>query len=219
MRRVVLGIAALASLPAVAQANRAGVVGRSELGCGGAGCHDGAGEPPAVRLMGPAQVAPGATVDFLLRVEGGQTAAGVNLSAEAGTLVPAGDGLRALNGELTHDRGPRAYVEGAADFAFRWRAPELEGAVAIHAAANGVNGNFLQSGDAWALATTTVQVGTAAGRPDAGPVADAGLEPDAGSDTGAPPTGSDDGGCRAAGAAPAPLWAALGLVALRRRRS
>lgn len=204
----VLGVGLLAAGPA--EANRSGIIARAQIGCGGGGCHSG-GAMPTVELLGPSMVAPGAVADFVVRVSGGQQAAGANIEASAGLLVP-GDGLAARAGQLVHAGDARAYADGAAEFTFQWEAPAAPGRVDLFVAANSVDNNFLPTGDQWGLASTTITVGDGVA-PDAGP------QPDAGSPGGGGGGGGDEGCSQRPGAPTGGAFGLLllGLLAARRR--
>lgn len=207
-----LVVGALGAPPA--QAYKVGINNRAQVGCGGGGCHMG-GMAPAVELLGPSAVAPGEEVEFILRVAGGQLAAGCNVEASDGLLIPIDDTLRVLGGQLTHNANWQPYDDQRqqVEFVFNWVAPDDIGAVTLFAAANSVNTDGTATGDLWAITQATVEVG-AGGDVDMG----AGDAPDAGSDGG---SGGGDDGCRQAPGAPAGgggvmLLALLGLA--RRRR-
>lgn len=172
-----------------ADANRSGIVGRAQLGCGGGGCHSG-GDLPTVELLGPSSIGPGEIADYALRVSGAQSAAGATIEASGGLLVP-GAGLAARAGQLVHAGDTLRYVDGVAEFTFQFEAPDAPGTFDLFAAGNAVDDNFLPSGDNWALATTTITVGS-------GIAPDAGMPPGAGGAGGENDVvGSDDtDGCR-----------------------
>ncbi len=208
------GALGLILLAAPAEANRSGIIARAQVGCGGGGCHSG-GAMPAVELLGPSSVAPGGVADFVVRVSGGQMAAGVNIEASAGLLVPA-DGLAARAGQLVHAGDARPYTDGAAEFAFQWEAPDAPGQVDLFVAANSVDNNFQPTGDLWGLVASTIAVGDGVA-PDAGPPPDGGAGGAGGGDGG----GGGDSGCAQRPGVP-PGGGALALLlfgglALRRR--
>lgn len=208
-----VGAAAVAALllASPAEANRSGITERAEMGCGGAGCHAG-GTAPDVQFIGPSSVAPGGVAEFTLRVVGGQVAAGANIRANAGLLVP-GTGLSARNGQLVHAGDALAYTDGAAEFTFEWEAPDSPGAVDLFAAANSVDNNFVPTGDMWALASTTVTVG--GGTPDGGAP-----EPEPSPDAGGGGGGGDEGcAARPGPAGGGAILAALLIGGLAWRRS
>lgn len=213
-RRAALAIAGLGLLAAdPALANRSGISGRTTTGCGGGACHSG-GTAPAVELIGPAELEAGGAAEFTLRVSGGQTAAGANISAGGGLLVPVDTTLAPRAGELVHNGDALDYVDGAAEFRFRWEAPDTNGPVDIFAVANSVDGNQIPTGDNWALVSTTVTVGGGAPPEDAG-MADAG---DAGQTGGG---GGDEGCAQAPGLDDSPLpWLVVigGVLLVTRRR-
>ncbi len=196
-----------------ADANRSGIPGRAQIGCGGGGCHSG-GDVPTVELIGPASMMPGEVADYALRVGGAQSAAGATIQASGGLLVP-GTGLAARAGQLVHAGDTLAYVDGVAEFTFQFEAPDTAGTIELFAAGNAVNDNFQPSGDGWALATTTIVIGS-------GVAPDAGMSPDAGGEDGDGDGGGDDAsGCRQQPGAPAggTPWMLLlvGAGLLRRR--
>lgn len=206
---------ALGATPALAY--KVGINNRAQVGCGGGGCHMG-GMAPSVELIGPASVLPGDEVEFTLRVAGGQLAAGCNVEASDGLLIPIDDTLRVLGGQLTHNANWQPYDDQRqqVEFVFNWVAPDDIGAVTLFAAANSVNTDGTATGDLWATTQATVQVGEGAGGGDADMGAGgAGGAPDAGGGGG----GGDDG-CRQLPGAPGGSGALLfvALLGLARRR-
>jgi hypothetical protein len=220
-RPATLAALALLLAGAPARANRVGIVGKAEAGCGGSGCHEG-GVAPMVQLSGPSRVAPGQRVEMTFTVRGGQeVAAGCDIATTDGVLAPADRALRAQAGELTHAFEPTPYQDGAAIFHFLFQAPDHEGTVTIHAAGNSVDGNQLQTGDRWALDQLQVEV-AADGAADAGAGGAGGA---GGAPADAAPSsgggGGGGGGCHQAPAGHDAPWGALlllgGLLAMRKR--
>lgn len=221
----------LAGLPGAAHAYKFGMTGKAQEGCGGGGCHMG-GMAPSVELLGPDTVAPGAEVDFILRVSGGQVAAGANIDASDGLLFPTDETLKNLGGQLTHNGDYIAYDgQGSrVDIMFAWQAPDALGRVTLWAAANSVNTDATASGDLWALAEVSIEVaegggaggegGVGGGAGGEGGAGGGAVGVDGGVDGG---EGGGDDGCRAApGRTGSPIGGALALLGLgwmiRRRR-
>lgn len=218
-RALIVGALVAGALgPTPALAYKVGINNRAQVGCGGGGCHMG-GMAPAVELIGPASVMPGDEVEFTLRVAGGQLAAGCNVEASDGLLIPIDDTLRVLGGQLTHNANWLPYDDQRqqVEFVFNWVAPDDIGAVTIFASGNSVNTDGTASGDLWATTQATVQVGEGGGGAGGDGDMGAGGAPDAGNGGG----GGGDDGCRQLPGAPGGggvllLVALLGLA--RRRR-
>lgn len=225
-----LGGMCLGGLPEAAYAYRVGMTGKAQEGCGGAGCHMG-GMAPSVSLIGPDTVAPGAEVDFILRVSGGQVAAGANIEASDGLLFPVDDTIQNLGGQLTHNRDYITYDEQGmqVDIMFAWQAPDTLGRVTLWAAANSVNTDGASTGDLWALTETSIEIAEGGGAGGEGGAGGAGGDGGAGGGQGGADGGVDagsgggDDGCRVApGSSGSPVGGALALLGLgwvaRRRR-
>lgn len=134
-------------------ANITGISGRSQLGCGGTGCHaPTAGTGTSVSMLGVSgtiTMAAGTQRSFTAIVSHTtQPAAGINISVKNGAGVnsgefTAGTGLQIMNGELTHT-APQA-MQGTphqAMFQFVWTAPATPGTYTLRAAGNAVNNNL-----------------------------------------------------------------------------
>lgn len=120
-------------------------------------CHSG-GIEPMVALSGPSMVVPGSTNSYTLSITGGQQiAGGLDVAADAGTLIATDPGTRLQSGEITHNAPRHVDANGSVIFTFDWRAPE-SGQVVLFAAGNSVNQNGINSGDNAATATLTVVV-------------------------------------------------------------
>jgi hypothetical protein len=247
-RLPVLSALSLLSLFAAstALANSTGLPGRARVGCAEARCHMGGTEPTLAFETPSGLVAPGATVNLMLTAlgpqAGGQSKAGLNVEAGAGTLIPDADGVtRSLLGQLVHS-APVPFEGDRAMFMFQWTAPDTAGPVTIYAAVNSVNGDFNTTGDNSAVIEATIEVGDAAGgaggEPGTGgdPGSAGGLigvggesgtggTPDTDADGGVDGTGDsggDSGGCQTQpGKAPlsglGAAFAGLGLLTFRRR--
>ena len=133
-------------------------------GCNGApACHTG-GTPPTVDLTGPTAVAPGSTHTYTLTVHnpGGQSYAGLNVTAAAGALAPGGADTQLKANNLTHldeltHTDKKAASGGATSFSFDWTAPPAGFAnVTLVGWGNAVDGNSIMTGDAAGMATLTV---------------------------------------------------------------
>ena len=231
-----IGLAGLTSalIPLTAQANSAGRPGAdvAEMGCAtGLGCHDGEGTSPTVALVVPDLIAPGATVELQVIVDGDGAAAGITAAAPDGTLAGDDDSTKALLGTVTQNNMPMAYEGGQATFTMTWTAPDAEGTYDLFVSANNVNGDQTISGDGWTSTSASLVVGgegaggAGGGEGGAGgEIGGAGGEvaaPDGGVDGGSSDDG-DDGGCQTSagksGASAFLLLAALGAGLRRRRR-
>lgn len=163
--------------------------------CMGSGCHSG-GATPTVTLEGPDSLAPGATGNYSLVIQGGAASrGGFNVAVDTGTLN-AGMGQRKQSGELTHSQ-PKSFANGEVRFDFTLVAPASGSSIKLYGAGNSANGDTQASGDGSAVAA--VKTITVTGGADEGEDEDEG------------------GGCAAAGGAPL-LGAVLMLVGARLRR-
>jgi uncharacterized protein (TIGR03382 family) len=159
-------------------------------------CHTG-GAAPTVELSGPTSLTAGTTGQYKLTITGGPgLRGGMNVAVDntAASLEPS-TGIKKASNELTHS-APKPAASGAITFDFSMVAPPSAGTVKIFAAGNSVNGDGGPTGDAFALATLTVNV------------------------TGNNEPVEEEGGCSSTGGAPALAFAlTTGLALLRRRRS
>lgn len=135
----------------LAFAYRDGISGRTQIGCGGTGCH---GTQPSaqtiVTLDGNQLVDPNTVNTFTLSVRhSSQAAAGFNLAAfdmqgqPAGMLqYPTSENayVRILNGELTHrERRTMSGTPLTARWQVQWRSPSQPGKYVIRAVGNATN--------------------------------------------------------------------------------
>jgi hypothetical protein len=135
-------------LSTVFYAFSSGSTGKTQLNGEGCFCH---GAAPTAQvsaiITGSEFLTPNETAEYSVTITGGPlAAAGVNIAASAGTLVP-GAGLRLQNGELTHN-SPGIASGGIVTFTFSLTAPDT-GNIILYAAANSVNNNGAVSGDQW----------------------------------------------------------------------
>jgi hypothetical protein len=141
-------ILSLIFLSTVFYAFSSGVTGDTQLNGNGCFCHS--AEPSAgvsVVITGPEILAPNETGLFTVNVTGGPlAAAGINIAASAGVLIP-GEGLRLAAGELTHN-APVTPSAGVVIFNFSYTAPDT-GMPIMYAAANSVNNDGSNTGDQW----------------------------------------------------------------------
>lgn len=174
---VAMGLAA-ASLSRGADANPDGrIVGRSRTGCGTATtCHLRATGATA-EIAGPMRVAPGARSSYTLTINSTLPTfrqGGCDISVSSGSLaVNAMQSGTRVNGlDLVHNLGLARAPGGPLTIRFDVVAPATPGSYTIYAAGNATNGT-MSSGDAWALATLAVSVGTGdAGTPTDAPPSD-----------------------------------------------
>jgi len=119
-------------------------------------CHapDGATLPTVV-ISGPNTIDAGTTQNLSVRITGGPAqTAGVDISAKnrVGELLPIGSDLYQLDGELTHT-APKGFSSNQVVFNFRYKAPNYNTVVTLHAAGNSSNGALNLQGDG--IATTS----------------------------------------------------------------
>lgn len=128
-------------------------------------CHTG-GVLPTVTLSGPTSVNVGTVHTYTLEVRGGQqVAAGLDVSATAGTLSVIDAGTHLQNGEITQN-APRAVdLFGRASFTFDWTAPAVPGSATLYAAGNSVDLAGAFSGDAARAVSMVITVAGAAQTP------------------------------------------------------
>lgn len=165
-------------------------------------CHTG-GTAPTVTITGPETLAPGATGQYTLTIQGGPAMrGGMNVALSAGTTasLEPGAGLQKLSGELTHS-APKAFANGTVSFDFSVVAPATAGTFTLFGSGNSTNGNNAPPGDRAGLVQLAVNV-------------TGGTEP-------GPDNDEDKGGCSSTGGAPVLMFAlaAAGMTLLRRRRS
>jgi hypothetical protein len=121
-------------------------------------CHYG-GPGPQVALSGPAQVTPGSSNTYIMRIVGGsETAGGFDVSASAGELASLDPSTQALNGEVTHVAPKLVDAGGNVVFRFRWTAPLTPGSYTLYGAANSVNLSGSPSGDRSTKVVRTITV-------------------------------------------------------------
>lgn len=211
-----------ALLASVCVASDDGRTGASESGCGN--CHGKRADSTTTAEFATdsTDVTAGESVEITLTVSTSSTkhtAAGLDVSAEGGTLS-AGSDTKVSRKEVTH-RKPIKMTDQMAEIAFSWTAPTVNGTYALHAAGNAVNEDDEKSGDGWNLAEDLVFTVTGGTDPDSGAV-------DSGSDTG--DSGGADTGtnppaeCACASTGARATWAnwlafgaMLGTVLVRRR--
>jgi hypothetical protein len=219
-------LAANGLLLLAATAAHANSTGRGHQDCNT--CHTGGDTPSVGVRAGSVTVAPGALVPVVVEVAsiGNQSRAGFSLRAGGGILSAAEPGVRMAGGDATHLQ-PKAAQSGVSRFTVQWAAPMLPGTYTLAAWGNAVDGLSGSSGDAAALATTSITVGGEQARPDAG--SPEGGSPDGGTggnprpNSGgfsfgtAPPPPEPERGCAAAGGSLAPLGFLVAALSLRRR--
>lgn len=122
-------------------------------------CHapDGA-TPPAIGFVGPHRMDAGATyLLYVVMIGGPAQTAGIGISAQnsVGDLLPYDGDLYQLDGELTHT-GPKNFGSNLVTFIFRYKAPNYNTVVTLHAAGNSTDGALDLLGDG--IATTSRDV-------------------------------------------------------------
>lgn len=232
---------AVAGSPGTSFGYAAGISGRSgkqgvDVTC--SECHKG-GKDPEVTIVGPAEVRPGSTTAYKVRIaDPTALKGGFNAALSAGSLAP-GAGTRLLNGEVTQVT-PASFAAGVLAYEFQVTAPPTAGEVTLFAAANAVNANENDKGDRSSLTSFKVKVAgapvTPAPLPDGGAMDPANPSPDpsGGGEAGGEGDGvvdevpGEDGegggtrrGCSSTGGASLPMTGmmlgALWLLARRRR--
>ncbi|MDZ4746227.1 MAG: choice-of-anchor V domain-containing protein [bacterium] len=132
---------------AEASARQFGMVGSSQVGCGGFGCHGGQSANTVVTLTGPRDVAAGSLSNYTFSVAhpannySGFNATLVNAAGAAAGTLAAGANAQLNGNELTHTAPTVDGAGGSADFAFTWLAPVDHGVYTFYGAGNAVNNN------------------------------------------------------------------------------
>jgi MYXO-CTERM domain-containing protein len=214
--------------------------GAAVAGAACANCHHD-GTDSNVTLMGPASIAPGATVQYSVIVKSSTaTVAGIDVSTSAGTLGASGSDVSLVSGQIVHT-SPASITAGEATFDFSVTAPQ-SGTITLKA--KGVAGTGGGDGQA-ATASTTITVSSSGnngggspmdmgsgstippgtgpgGTPSGGNPGNGGSGTGGGGPSNVPPS---MGGCSVANTASQPLVAlllvgiAVGLLARARRRA
>jgi uncharacterized protein (TIGR03382 family) len=201
----IIGVCVVSLWSAPALATATGITGQS--GKDGAACnlcHQG-GAAPTVVIEGPTSLAPGATGQYSLIIQGGAAkTAGADIAVDnTAATLQAGTGLKKLGAELSHSQ-PRAFTGNEARFDFTLVAPATDVTLTLFGAGNSTNGDQTSAGDKATPTQLTVKVGKGSPVP----------EPDGGGKD------DDEGGCAAAGTAP--VWGLMMLgvsrLLLRRRQ-
>ena len=122
-------------------------------------CHapDGA-PPPAIGIVAPDRIDAGALQSMYVVLYGGPAqTAGIDISVQGGIgeLLPAASDLIQLHGDLTHS-APKNFSGELAVFVFRYRAPNYNTGITLHAAGNSSDGNLDLLGDG--IATTSLDI-------------------------------------------------------------
>lgn len=122
-------------------------------------CHaPGGAAAPAFGIVGPSRIDAGTNnVFYVVMIGGPASTAGVGIAAKdgIGELLPVGDDMQQLNGELTHT-APKPFDGNQVAFVFRYRAPNYDTDVTLYAAGNSSNGALDLLGDG--IATTSFDV-------------------------------------------------------------
>jgi len=157
----VIGIMTLTS-------NAGGKMGVSTSGCGVSGCHGNQNTATSISMdfdgnSSLTSYTPGKKYTIVLSIDNSNligvanAKAGFDLQFSAGTISNNPSGTMIMSNKELHHTTPKAMTSGSATFTFDWTAPAAaSGTVTINIAANGVNGNLNESGDAWNLKTITL---------------------------------------------------------------
>ena len=130
-------------------------------------CHTG-GTAPTVTFEGPSTLGTGATGTFTFTLrsnESRQSAAGLNVAANGGTLqVVSGQKEQIFPGttELTHNAPKANDASGQSTWQFKWKAPATAGNYVLWGAGNSVNLDGTTTGDRAAATMFLVAVGDVA---------------------------------------------------------
>ncbi len=128
-------------------------------------CHSG-GTNPTINLSGPISVQPGTINTYTLTISGGQQdSGGLDISADAGTLINTLANTQLQSGEITHTQRAAAAGDGTVSWNFNWQAPTTSGTYTIYSAGLSTNGDFGTSGDGLATSATVIDVTTGAAQP------------------------------------------------------
>ncbi len=150
-----------------AEAQKAGITGRTTIGCRGPACHS--PQPSAstvVTFLPPTTpIIAGKTYTFQLSVKNPtttQNSAGCDISTDSGTLAAiAGSGLwldDQFTGDLTHSSPKSFGTTDSAVWSFKYTAPDHATTDTLRAAGNAANGDLQNDGDMWNLTQYTVHV-------------------------------------------------------------
>ncbi len=175
-----LALLALLGAHLPVQATESGYAGRTQTGCGNAGCHGPASDAVTVRIDGPLRYTGEPTL-LQISVDGEPAgeSGGMNLGVSAGTLaVPEAEtGVKLIGAEATHNTaGSKSRT-----WAVAWTPAQPVHGCVVRFDAAGVagNGDRREHGDGWNTATVELEVGDG---PDTGaPETPRFLEPAAGS--------------------------------------
>ena len=130
-----------------------GITGITLKAGNGAGCTCHSPSPGSnvnVVITGPDTLNINEESVYTVSISGGPlSAGGTDIAVSSGTLIPlTGSGLRAENGELTH-QAPKSASANKVTFQFTYKAPLTTGKIIIYANGNSVNFNGNNSGDEW----------------------------------------------------------------------
>ncbi len=146
------GLLAVATL--FMMSNQGGVTGKSTSGCD---CHGSASSATTV-IAGITQIdyTPGKTYNIQVVIQNSSLSkAGFNLTVDKGTLAATGSNTQLIAGEATHT-SPKSMTSGVAIFNLDWTAPATgSGKVTFNVAGMAANGDGTNSGDAYALYSTS----------------------------------------------------------------
>jgi hypothetical protein len=139
----------------VMYAKEEGIVGRTKKNRKGCTCHN---EVPSndvlVSISGPDSLQVGQSAVYTVTISGASIkAAGTNIAASDGELLPVSRDLKKLKGELTHT-SPKYSSSGKTTFQFTYTAPIITGEQNLYASGNAVNLNGKKTGDSWNHAPT-----------------------------------------------------------------
>ena len=128
-------------------------------------CHSG-GVAPSISVTGPTEVQPGTINTFTLTITGGQAnSGGLNVSADAGTLINTFANTKLQSGEITHTQRATAAGDGSVSWDFDWQAPTTLGSYTIYSTGLSANADNGPGGDNVATMTHAVTVSAGALKP------------------------------------------------------
>ncbi|MBX5480552.1 MAG: hypothetical protein IRZ16_01700 [Myxococcaceae bacterium] len=148
------------TLPAVALANRNGIVSVSQSrGCND--CHSGGSTPTVSVDLAKTAVKPGETITATVTVSNANNGTGgFLLQVSKGTLKNPGPGVKILSGRATHSTPKQPDANDEFVFTVDWTAPNTQGEVTFDAFGNATNDNNADSGDRGAHTSAKVNVCT-----------------------------------------------------------
>lgn len=135
-----------------------GVMGASTTGCS---CHGTASTATTVDIAGvpTGGFENGKTYALTLNITNStKSGAGFDMTVTSGTMSNAPSGTMLMGGTELHHTATKSALSGVTSWSFSWTAPATGSTVSFKVAANAVNGNNSDNGDAWSLASKDYSV-------------------------------------------------------------